>query len=308
MQIFDLEAITEHSGLVLVDTDLQSRGRCIQKEIYNMGSFDEIDSRGLLKNIGYLKTFIKILNIPNVRTVPEVAEELLKFAFILGEKLVFLTQKENELRSCSSANLPKKKASEVSRHRALYNKSELNSGLLNRLQGLAYTLSQISRQNQLEFDNPHYSGFFNIMKDTAKLLGIEASDTDIHLAATLYWTTMFSSESNSLISNDHHIFELYQYLPIFLSGDIFSPFNTRFNDHLYSNPPHIFKRKPTGFEEIPTLDMLEHKYRISTLTLDKKGVIRAINSSKEFWKTFYEAYGTNHYHVDFSTRRLQLVA
>lgn len=230
-----LEEIADGNSIILVDGSINLGGGNLSWEIYQHRIYRNISCNLLKKGEESLNHFIKVLENPLTRTIPEVTKEIKQLEKILSDKIKFLSQnKERRGRRKRDGREAEK--------------------LLKKLQAKAWRIYGLSKRNEIQIEGREYDSLLEMVKiiDRAGRLKQDTSyntygtheedmsgksDTDERLTAVIYYLSLFSDKKPVLLTRDTDFERLLPVVVKLIGADNFSPYNQEFREAVKSRNP-----------------------------------------------------------------------
>ncbi len=277
-----LDEILEHEEFILVDWSISN----VNIRIEQFFIPHILESK--LKSIDKIKS---ILERNNTYTIRNVTNEIKRL-----QKLI-----NNKLDRISSVKTYNKGGHRIERKPHIRPE---NSKLLYDIKRELSNVRRISERKELKINDKRYDILIDIVKlisiegklktDFGYLMGkrgsdrSEKSDTDEKIVATLYWQSIFSNKTPTLLAQDSDFKNLLKIVTNEIGSKIFLPYNNDFREGITRNPFTLFDRQiRNGYYELVTAkDQFVYKndFYIPKLASEKnQKVMEEINSLWQQW-------------------------
>jgi hypothetical protein len=286
------------SRLVFVDGSVGSFNHQFCKTIFDYWTYDSFKLDDLTHQQQSSSHLISLLKQPNVATIPEITEEMLRYYDIIREKIDFIERYHNRNplgRRLSYTESRKLRAKSQTR-------KERVKILLGKLRDQAFLMCQLSRQSEVDTSDPRYELLTQMISEIDEALPLEKdpanqdslypfttrpSEKDRKTAAVLYFQALNSDTPVALLSEDKHFVRLLGSAPRILSSRAFSPYNQEgFVNRLSTNPFYYYRpsnSKRSIVYEHSVADLV-HLERQNKIPREKRPELKA--RLLELWKQF----------------------
>lgn len=250
-----LSEILDKEEIVLLDTNILEgeSPHHFGEDIYPIYDFSGFDTERLDFMLASFSQALSVMQLPSVRTIQSVADEIRDFSVVLGNKLNYLPTNKKSTRTYSRKQVRKIRINEAKMRAARVNESKLED-----LQDLVYRLSLAAGSRDIYFPNEFRIDLkcsdilLEIVKRIDKVIELKPSkpryhtnkildssrrtDTDERLVAALYCLALYPKKHASLASGDTDFVRLLGVLPKLMGAYEFMPYNARFRESLEDHP------------------------------------------------------------------------
>jgi len=250
-----LNEILDKEEFVLIDTNAieGDYSHSFGEEIYSLLDFSEFDTEKLDLLLSSFRHGLSVMQLPNVRTIESVADEIRDFSVVLGNKLSYVHVDKKSTRKYS-----RKQVRAVRINESKMKAARVNEAKLKELQDLMYQLSlaagskDVYSQNEFCIDSECSDILLEITKRIDMAIKLKPSkpryhpnkvldssrrtDTDERLVVALYSLALYPKKHASLVSGDTDFVRLLGVLPRLMGAYEFMPYNARFRESLVDNP------------------------------------------------------------------------
>jgi len=252
-EIINLETILNQE-IVLVDTSFFHDSSNLAWNTYEDNFYNHIDINLINSYIEDLNQSLSILRNPNIRTIPQVTEEVKKLQNHIREKI-------NDLK--------RKQPYSVTRHtkkgeRKDYQRINKVKSKIAFLQDRVFKTINLLKKSELDFKDKRYkllsemvfliSKSIRLKKDCSyregeKLKDPYDSDTDEKLTAALFYLSIFSGTSASLLTRDTDFVSLIRVIPPIIGAYSLPQPSNKLRIALQTNPATIYLRRSNTYEK-----------------------------------------------------------
>ena len=238
-----------NNNTTFIDSSIINPGSTIKK-IYEATSFNNLDSSLIISERNKIIGSIEIIKNQKVKVIPQVVEEIKEYQRILGDKISYISHLD---RGRFYRNKNKR---HISKWFIKNNKNNsINKKLLGDLQQDAYLLYQLCSRKKFEISDKKFELLLEMIKLLDNKIGLKkdisyvygdhnipdtSSDTDERLVASLYWNSLYSNNSASLLTTDTDFIRLLGVTPTLLGSYQFFPYNEYFRNRLSKNPFKLY--------------------------------------------------------------------
>jgi len=304
-----LDEILDKEDIVLIDTNILQRddSHSFGEEIYSILDFSEFDTEKLDLLLASFRHGLSVMQLPNVRTIGNVADEIRDFSVVLGNKLSYVHVDKKNTRKYS-----RKQVRTIRINESKMNAARINEEKLRELQDLVYQLSltagsrDIYSENTFHIDSKCSDILLEITKQIDRAIELKPSkpryhpnkvldssrrtDTDERLVVALYCLALYPKKHATLVSGDTDFVRLLGVLPKVMGAYEFMPYNARFRESLQDNPFKFYLREQCNGEfTLPFEDddkiVFDDSFVIRTISNDENNEFKA--QILGLWKDFF---------------------